>query len=82
MIFQNDIQDVIVELIADIQDMGDEKIWGFYKEVEDKKIYTDYRYKNTPNDPLPSVHGDEKVEEIFAKDLLFYLKKQKANQMF
>lgn len=81
MIFHEDIQDIIIELIADIQDIGDEKIWAFYKEVDNKKTYTDYRYKNTPNDPLPKTSGKEKVEEMFAKELLFNLKKQKAEEL-
>lgn len=76
MLFHDDPQELLIELAADINEIGNEMIWAFYTESAEGKIYTDYRYKENQDQPLPSVSGAEKVEDIEAKTLLTLLKKQ------
>ncbi|WP_071130581.1 hypothetical protein [Enterococcus timonensis] len=79
MRFYDDLQELIVELIADIADIGNENIWAFYEEKDGKKLYTDYRFKNDPAEKQPAGFGVEKSEEIKASQLLPLLKEQKQN---
>lgn len=79
MEFHEDITELLVELVADIADIGEEKIWAFYKEEDGKKFFTDYRYKANPNDPMPTSVGAEKVTEMWATELLQHLKNQRHN---
>lgn len=80
MEFHEDITELIVELVADIADIGEEKIWAFYKEEDGEKVFTDYRYKANPNDQMPKPVGAEKVMEMWATDLLQQLKKQRQQR--
>ena len=81
MRFHDDITELIVELVADINDIGNEKIWAFYEEHQGKKIYVDYRFKNMPEDKMPKGVGQEEVEEILAKELLEKLKQQRTEEV-
>lgn len=81
MRFHDDITELIVELVADINDIGNEKIWAFYEEHQGEKIYVDYRFKNTPEDKMPKGVGQEEVEEILAKELLEKLKQQRTEEV-
>ena len=38
MRFHDDITELIVELVADINDIGNEKIWAFYEEPRGKNL--------------------------------------------
>ncbi|WP_122646868.1 hypothetical protein [Enterococcus mediterraneensis] len=79
MRFHEDINELIVELLADIQDIGNEQIWAFYEEENDTKIFTDYRFKQDPDEKMPKGTSKEKVTEILASDLLSQLRAQHFN---
>ncbi|KAF1303888.1 MULTISPECIES: hypothetical protein [Enterococcus] len=77
MQFHEDLNELIVELFADIEDIGDEEIWAFYEEKDGEQLFTDYRYKNDPAEKMPKGSLGEKVMAITAKELLPLLRKQK-----
>lgn len=80
MRFNDDFNEVVIELVADIDEIGNEPIWAFYVPRDGKKIFTDYRYKSSPTEKMPSGFREEKVEEIDARDLLILLRDQVRGQ--
>jgi hypothetical protein len=76
MLFNDSPTELVVELAADLNEIGNEEIWAFSEIKDGKKYYTDYRYKNTPEDEMPKGRPDETVEPIEAKKLLILLADQ------
>lgn len=76
MRFNDDFSEVVVELVADIDEIGNEDVWAFFVTEDGDKIYTDYRFKNTPDEKMPSAFGAETVEEINARTLLQLMREQ------
>ncbi|MGX7198934.1 hypothetical protein ACWOEH_03545 [Enterococcus nangangensis] len=76
MLLHDDFSEVVVELAADVDELGNELIWGFYQEVAGEKKYTDYLYKPTPEASAPTPRPGEAVEEILAKELLVKMHQQ------
>lgn len=65
MNFYESISDLLLDLRGDLEEIGDELIWVYYK--EDKVV--DYRYKNTPDEPFPKAFGEEVIKEMPASQL-------------
>lgn len=65
MNYYDSISDLLLDLRADLEEIGDEMIWAYYK---DEKL-VDYRYKNSPDESTPKGYNGEVIKEILASEL-------------
>ncbi|WP_159722511.1 hypothetical protein [Enterococcus sp. CSURQ0835] len=72
MHFYDSISDLLLDLHADLDDIGDELIWVYY---DKHGQVIDYRYKTMPDEPTPKPHGDESIREMYASHLYKQLTK-------
>ncbi|GCF95725.1 hypothetical protein NRIC_36160 [Enterococcus florum] len=66
MNYYESIGDLLLDLHADLQDIGDEIIWVYYDQ-EEKVI--DYRYKASPDEKRPVPLQQQTIREMNASEL-------------